>query len=327
MRTSFGPPWHGVTERAVFGPLDPNELVEGVVSECRRAFGVGVRDGFLYEVSSGVVIGCELKDGRRIVLKGHQPRWSAPFLAAVRHVQRALYADGYPCAAPIDEIITVGSAAMSVESELADPGIGPATDAARRGLATGLADLVERCRRIDAPGLDEHPLRQRSATVFPEPHSPIFDFEATSEGAEWIDEIASVARSIVDGDTSDVVIAHTDWCLRNVRLDGSGVVAVYDWDSLALLRETEAVALAAATWPKTGQPDDPTPTIADVDRYADIYEQRRGTMFTPMQRRATRAAAVASMAYTARCEHAIDPQEQIWTTTRPQLRSAAAVLD
>ncbi len=86
------------------------------------------------------------------------------------------------------------------------------------------------------------------------------------------------------------------------------------------------MALAAATWCKTGSAGDPTPTIGDIEQYVSDYETARRTPLTATQHRALRAAAVASMAYTARCEHAIDPHEHTWTTTRPRLREAAATL-
>jgi aminoglycoside phosphotransferase (APT) family kinase protein len=122
------------------------------------------------------------------------------------------------------------------------------------------------------------------------------------------------------------LIAHTDWSLRNVRVSGSDLLAVYDWDSLALLRESEAIALGAATWCKTGEPGDPTPTLEDVEAYIATYEAGRGKALTAVQHKAIRAAVVATLAYTARCEHSIDPHEQTWTTTRPQLRDAASRL-
>jgi Ser/Thr protein kinase RdoA (MazF antagonist) len=327
VRRSFAPPWSGVTERAVFGALDPDEIVGALETACERSLGSSLRDGFLYEVSAGVVIGCELVDGRRVIVKGYQPRWTPTFLGAVKRVQRYLHASGFPCPEPLDAEVCVGSAVMLAESVLPDPGVGSFGVRSRDVLAAALAELVERCRDLDEPDLAEHPLRRAFSGAFPEPHSPIFDFDATRVGAEWIDDIALRAQRVVDADRTTLVIAHTDWSLRNVRVDGAvGVVAVYDWDSLALLRESEAIALAAATWSKTGQPDDPTPTIADIDRYADAYEARRGRPFTSVQRRALRGAAVASMAYTARCEHAIDPHEQTWTTTRPRLREAAAAI-
>lgn len=326
VRRSFAPPWNAVTEAAIFGALDADEIVDALDAACARSLGSPLREGFLYEVSAGVVIGCQLVDGRRVVVKGYQPQWTPTFLAAVKRVQSSLHGVGYPCPRPHREALRVGDAVLLAESVLADPGVGHARAQERRALAIGLADVVERCRHLDEPALGEHPLRRPFRGTFPQPYSPIFDFDATCDGAEWIEDLALRAREVIDADTSSPVIAHTDWSLRNVRVDAARVVAVYDWDSLAPLRETEAVALAAATWTKTGQQNDPTPTIADIERYADEYEVRRGRCFTSVQRRVIRAAAIASMAYTARCEHAIDPQERIWTTTRPRLRAAAASL-
>jgi hypothetical protein len=326
VRRSFAAPWDAATERAVFGLLTPDDIVDALEAACHQSLESKLSDGFLYEVSAGVVIGCRLADGRRLILKGYQPRWTPTFLAAVKRTQRFLHTAGFPCPQPLDVEVRVGAAVMLAESVLPDPGVGSATAGSRRRLAVGLAELVELCRHLDEPGLAEHPLRRPFHGAFPEPHSPIFDFDATHAGAEWIEDIALRAREIIEPDTNPAVIAHTDWSVRNVRVDASRVVAVYDWDSLALLRESEAVALAAATWGKAGQPDDATPTIADIDLYADVYEARRGEPFTAVQRRAMRAAAIASMAYTARCEHAIDPHEQTWTTTRPRLREAAAAI-
>ena len=313
-------------EGAIFGPLDADDIVDALEAACERSLRSSLRDGFLYEVSAGVVIGCELVDGRQVIVKGYQPRWTTTFLAAVKRVQSFLHAADFPCPRPLDGAMRVGAAVMLAESVLPDPGVGPANAGSRGLLAVGLAELVERCRHLDEPGLAEHPLRRPFHGAFPEPHSPIFDFAATRDGAEWIEDLALRAREVVDADTSRPVIAHTDWSLRNVRIDDVGVVGVFDWDSLALLRESEAVALAAATWSKTGQPNDPTPTSTDIDLYADAYEARRGRQLTTVQRRAMHAAAIASMAYTARCEHAIDPHEQTWTTTRPRLREAAAAI-
>jgi hypothetical protein len=261
-----------------------------------------------------------------VVLKGYQPRWTPPFLAAVKRIQVALHVQGYPCARPLDVELRVGDATMLVESVLPDPGKSYLTDATRDALATGLADLVERCRTLDEPDLALHPLQVPFDGPFREPHSPIFDFPATRTGAEWLEDIALRSRSLMEEDTSVHVIAHTDWSSRNIRVDGHGPIAVYDWDSLALVPESEAAAIGATTWSKSGGTNDPTPGASDIDKYLDTYEARRGEPFTAVQRRAYLAACVAVMAYTARCEHSIDPHEQRWTTTRPQLRAAAAAL-
>lgn len=326
VRRSFAPPWHAVVERSVFGALEPDEIVDALDAACRSSLGAGLRDGFLYEVSVGVVIGCHLDDGRDVVVKGYQPRWTPRFLGAVKRIQSALHAQGYPCPRPLDVELSVGDAAMLVESVLPDPGASPLTETTRDSLATGLADLVERCRGMDEPDVALHPLRVPFDGPFREPHSPIFDFPATRAGAEWIEEIALKARALMEQDTTSHVIAHTDWSSRNVRVDERGPIAVYDWDSVTLVPESEAVAIGATTWSKSGRSDDPTPGAPDIDRYLEVYEARRGEPVNDVQRTAYRAATVAVMAYTARCEHAIDPREERFTTTRPRLRAAAAAL-
>ena len=326
VQRSFAPPWHAVTEHAVFGAIDVDGIVDAVAAACVRSFGAALVDAFLYEVSAGIVIGCRLDDGREVVLKAYQERWTPDFLGAVKRVQGALHGAGFPCPEPLDAELRIGAAHVLAESVLVDPGISPPTLDTRRVLAAGLAELIARCREHDEPALAMHPLRRPFTGAFPEPHSPIFDFDATRAGAEWLEDLALRARAVVDDDPTPPTIAHTDWSRRNVRAGATRLTAVYDWDSLALIRESEAVACAATTWCKSGAADDPTPTVEDLEGYVAEYEAARGTPLTAAQHRAVRAAAVGTMAYTARCEHAIDPDEQQWTTTRPRLRAAAASL-
>ena len=111
-----------------------------------------------------------------------------------------------------------------------------------------------------------------------------------------------------------------------MRLGPGGPVAVYDWDSLALVRESEAVAIAAVSWCKTGSRNDRTPDWDEVEAFISTFEEARGDRMSGHQHRAARAFALGAMAYTARCEHAIDPDEAMWTTTRPRVRAAAAFL-
>lgn len=327
VQRSLAGPGRGLIERAVFGRLDADEIIDALSATCAGTFGARLVDGFLYRVSVGVVIGCHLEDGRRVVLKAYQPRWTPPFLRAVKRVQAQLHHAGYPCPRPIDCEMSVAGATVVAEEVLPDPGVGTVTSPrAMSASAGGLAALIDRCRDIREPALTLHPLRATTVGVFPEPHSPLFDFEATQRGAEWIEDIARRAKRVSDEDRSEPVIAHTDWSLRNVRLGPSGPVAVYDWDSLALLREAEAVALAAVSWCKTGTSSDLTPGPEGIDAYIRSYEAARGSALSADQHRAARAAAVGAMAYTARCEHAIDPHEEVWTTTRPRLREARLLL-
>jgi len=325
---SLGEQWGGAVESLVFGP-DPraDRIVESVATACVETCGSELTEGFLYTVSVGCVFGCVLADGRRVVLKAYQPRWTVPFLEAVRRTQRHLHRGGFPCPEPLGDVVHVDGAMFVAEREHPDPGVGPLDASRAEASAAGLAEVINRCRALDEPSLALHPLRDPLEGLFPEPHSPIFDFAATAAGSEWIDELARRAVTIMARDVTPEVIAHTDWAARNVRIDDRrGVVAVYDWDSLAFVKECVALGSASVTWSKTGEDGEHTPSADDIDAYLDAYEVARGTALGPALRRSTRAAAVRSMAYTARCEHALDPTGQCWTTTRDRLRTDADAL-
>jgi hypothetical protein len=143
--------------------------------------------------------------------------------------------------------------------------------------------------------------------LYPTPHSPIFDFDATREGAAWIDEIAREARAERDSGDLPLVIAHMDWSARNVRLDRHGVTAVYDWDSLSMAPEAVAAGQAAATWRSTGETGDGVaPGSGEIEDFLEAFGVARGVPLVPGELSAARAAAVWVMAYSARCEHALE---------------------
>lgn len=102
------------------------------------------------------------------------------------------------------------------------------------------------------------------------------------------------------------MVAHTDWSARNVRFDEDRLLAVYDWDSLALVKESTAVGQAAMTWSVTADPGGTSfPERGSVLGYIEDYECARGGALGSGPRRAARAAAVWVLAYTARCEHSL----------------------
>jgi hypothetical protein len=170
-----------------------------------------------------------------------------------------------------------------------------------------------------APGLAQHPMNEPRAGLYPTPHSPLFDFDATAAGAEWIDDLARAALPY--SAIGRPVVAHTDWAARNVRLGPSGVRAFYDLDSLAIAPLPGALGTAAATWRSTAEPGDgPAPGVDEIDEWLGCYPD-------PLprdERRAVFAHALSVLAYSARCEHAIDPDEIRHRRARPTLRTDAA---
>ena len=171
-------------------------------------------------MSQGVVFGLRLEDGRQIVIKVHPPKQSSEFLAAVYRVQRHLADHGFPCPEPISGPLSLINGHATVE-ELQDVGIyADAHDPAiRRTMAETLYWLVDLTRDFaDMPGLQPGMLsRQPGSALWPEPHSKIFDFEATKVGSEWIDQIASKAMQVLSNSPGQKVIGHTDWSVKHFR--------------------------------------------------------------------------------------------------------------
>jgi hypothetical protein len=205
-----------------------------------------------------------------------------------------------------------GAGAMvCAEQVLDDPGRPPHRlgEAELVASAEGLAALVRVAAELpgdEVVGLAAHPMRTPEGELYPEPHSPLFDFDATAAGAEWIDDLARVALVARDGDETPLVVAHTDWSARNVRLSAAGGRGIYDADSLSLVAESTAVGIAAATWSAIGEAGEPiAPSPEESARWTRAYE-RAGRPLSEAQRHATGGAILHALAYTARCEHALE---------------------
>jgi hypothetical protein len=301
---------HGDFERERYGVADPHAVAAMVDALVREQLGVGVAGGLFYTVSIGAVVGVELGDGRgRVVVKLQPEPTSFAHLRAATEVQRALALEGFPAPRPLAGPVALGLGHATIE-EFLDGG-GPA-DAyrpeIRSALAAGLATLIARC----APFADRRDLavgqfaRERDA-LFPVPHSPLFDFEATAEGAEWIDAHARRARAVLDEPAAErPVVGHDDWRVEHVRFDGDRIVAVYDWASLKAMPETSFVGSAAHAYRVDWTTPDPrVPDRDDALAFVADYEVARGRAFTSEQRRRIDAYWLYAVAYNARCEHSL----------------------
>lgn len=301
--------WEPVTtDEAVFGTKDPAAIAALLDGFCQHELGSGVTGALFYGSSVGCVAGVELGDGRSVVVKAYQRRWGRGFLAAVSRVQGHLAAHGFPCPEAILGARPLGPALANVETVLPDPGVrtlASPTDMAAS--AAGLARQIGLCRDVAEPILSNHPLNAEPGQLYPEPHSPFFDFSARAGDAAWIDRLGAQARAERDADRWPLVIAHTDWSARNIRVHDGQLAAAYDWDSLSRVAEPVAIGQAAATWCSFGEPGDPiAPSPEQTMAYVSAYEAAAGRQLTAQQRRAARAAALWVLCYTARCEHAIE---------------------
>ncbi len=299
----------------IHGTEEPARIAEQVAT---FLLSVGVSQpvaACLFHVASvGSVTGVVVGDGSELVVKAYQPAWTPEFLGGVQATQTRLWRAGLPCGKPVGGPARCGVGLATIETHVADPGQPEAFgDRERRASAEGLALLIESARFDHR--LATHPLSGPSGSLYPEPHSPLFDFDATRNGAEWIDDLARLAKANERDDAT--VIAHTDWSARNVRLRAEGVTAIYDLDSLGAASLPTAVGRAAATWRALGEGEEPmAPDIDEIEDWLDCFPM----MLSMTDRRAALGSALWVLCYTARCEHAVDPTEQIHTRARRRLR-------
>jgi hypothetical protein len=299
-------------DAAVFGRSDPEGIADTVITFAREHLGATPVAGLFYRASAGCVVGVRLGSGEDVVLKAYQDRWRAPFLRAVQTVQAQAAGGGLPCArARLAPTQLPGRRNLAVvETWWPDPGMRAIKGApARRVSAVGLAGLIRVCSSLPdgvRAAMADHPLRAVARRLYPEPHSPLFEFETTTDGAAWIDDIARQAASLREADGTPPVVAHTDWSARNIRLGDDRLLAVYDWDSVSLVPESAAVGQAAVTWCVTSEPGGSEfPTLDEIVGFVEDYEAASAGRLSPAQWRAAGGAAAWVLAYTARCEHSL----------------------
>jgi len=304
-------------ERDIYGTADPYEIARVVDRFCATHLGAPIAASLFYASSQGSASGVGLADGRRVVVKVHTPAWAPAFLDAVHTVQRHLAGRGFPCPRPLLGPTRLGHGYATVE-ELVD---GDDADAhrpvLRRAMAETLALLVASARDlVDVPGVGAA-LRSRMSArrpvddIWPEPHSPIFDFKATTAGAAWIDGIAAQAKVAMARGAGEEVIGHTDWSAQNCRFVDERIRVVYDWDSHALDKETIIVAQAATNFPYNWTRPQPPfgPSHEEARAFVREYEGARGCPFTSGDWATMAATATYSLAYGARLEHSLHSTE------------------
>jgi aminoglycoside phosphotransferase (APT) family kinase protein len=319
----------GYLEKAIFATDDPAAIAEAVARAVHEHVHVPVGGALFYAASAGCVLGLQLADGRPIVLKVYQSHWDPSFLRAVQRVQRSVAATGFPCPTPVGEPVALGQGWATMESLLPDPGPGrPLDESFMAQSSAGLVRLLHSARGQTFDGLELHPFRLAAGDLYPIPHNPIFDLRGTATGAEWIDDWARRSWTRRNSDALRPVIAYLDWSARNVRLTRAGLVAVYDWDSLGVASEATAAGQAATTWRSTGETGTgAAPDAGEIERFIGGFARARGVPFSELEWGTARAAAVWVMAYSARCEHALE-QATPWRRTRARdwLRTQAGLL-
>ncbi|MDP9410902.1 MAG: phosphotransferase [Actinomycetota bacterium] len=316
-----------ILAESVLGTADPGRIASSLKGFCSSMLGSPVEDVLFCEVSIGAAFGLRLSDARRVVLKAHPPDQAPDFLASVHRVQLHLSDRGFPCPRPVlgptffgaglatvDELVDAGEFADAHEPEI------------RSEMARALARLIELASEVPQEALAplEGPWWPKDG-LWPPPHNALFDFEATAAGAGWIDEIAMEAKWIVQNTPIGTVVCHGDWSANQMRFEGGKMSVAYDWDSLRVDKETTFVGHAATHFPYTDHLDVlASPSPEEVKLFVEEYEAARGASFSGPERAALFAAATYSLAYTARCEHAVDPKGNRFPGSRREALASTA---
>lgn len=301
-------------ELAIYGFDDAKAIASAIDEFCKREVGASVANTLFYQSSIGAVAGVLLADGRRVVVKAHQPDWSYSRLEEVVRLQRYIAAQTGLAPMVLVGPLPLGQGWAVVEAytergvscNAHDPTI-------RQELAKSLYAIVELLEPFtNACILPPQPLTSLpQGALWPTPHSQLFDFDATRAGAEDIDSLAEKARARIVP-CGRVVIGHGDWRAEHIRFENMQPVMAFDWDSLCKGVEPELVGFTAhafcADWSRTDYVQ--APTLEEAQAFVADYEEARGHPFEADEKMLCGAAFAYSVAYTARCTHALGLNER-----------------
>jgi hypothetical protein len=236
-----------------------------------------------------------LADGRTVVVKAR------PFhdrLVGCAHVQRHLWAAGFPCPEPIAGPSRFGDLALSAEAAV-EPGPSPSAPPAA-AFAALLARLIAAAPPVPAtPPLDPAPPWIRwyhdEGPIWPAPDDRDADLHATDS---WHDDAARAVRGRLAQFAAPRVVGHCDFESHNIWwLDGEPL-AVHDWDSAVAEPEAVIVGVAAAMHPAGA--DRYAASVEESTAFLDAYERASGRSWTADERAAAWAAGLWILLFNAK---------------------------
>lgn len=269
---------------------------------CREVLGASVSATIFSRGRLAQVIGVQLDDGRKVVVK---LRPASPRLAAVVSTQRHLHQSGVPCPRPLAGPLPFRGQAITADSYVpADqlPGGVPPADACAELLAAIVAAgppasaVAELNPAPPWVGWD-HPGDQ----TWPPPDDLDADLNR-SAASDWLDAAARRVRQALLAHASAPVVGHVDWEAHNMGWDGESPIVVYDWDSLAIRTEPTIVGAAATVFASTtGRTV--AASVSDTATFLDSYQRRREP-FPAEDMKAAWAAGLWTLLYNAKKETA-----------------------
>jgi hypothetical protein len=300
-------------ELAIFGSGDAYCIAGILARFCEQNLGSRTAGGLFHQSSIGSVSGVVLDDGRSVVIKAHQPERSRQFLAEVVRLQSYLADLNLLATRVIAGPLPIGRGYAIVE-QFTDVGSKAEVHLPqiRSALAKSLHAIVRACDSLVAStSLEASLLASPGVTLWPVPHSKLFDFSANAEEAAWIDDVAKRARAQMMP-AGNRVIGHGDWRAEHVRFRGNIPVIAFDWDSLCCELEPALIGTTAhgfcADWSQGDNRQ--APSRDEARAFIEEYERARGKVFSAEERQLCGACFAYASAYAARCGHAAGRDER-----------------
>ena len=254
----------------------------------------------LFEVAHlSIVTGLRLADGREVVVKARPP---AHRIQACVHVQRHLWAAGFPCPEPLAGPHPLGTLTATAEAFV--PGgtrLEPGADSPRL-FADALAVLVRLAPPVAAlPTFAAPPAwvfwDHNQPGTWPLPDDRDDDLNRHPEPA-WLEEVGRRVRCRLVQCRKPPVVGHADWEEPNLRWIDRRLHVVHDWDSVVSRPEAAIAGVAAAVCPTFGGPG--TTTLEESDAFLRAYEQGRCQPWSLDERQVCWAAGLWIRAYNAK---------------------------
>jgi len=248
------------------------------------------------------VIGLELADGRRVVVKVRSP---SERLTACCLVQRSLWSQGFPCPELLVAPTSLDGNAVTAEVFIDGGEPLPSTGRAPELFADALARLVRLTPPADSlPTLWPPPAwvwwDHAEDGAWPPPDDLDCDLNAVAEPG-WLTDIAQRARRRLLACAEHPVVGHADWYSENLRWVGERLHVVYDWDSVAALPEAALAGAAAAIFTSTVQPGGEA-TVDQSGQFLTAYANARGKPWTASEYEVCWAAGLWTRAFDAKKE-------------------------
>jgi hypothetical protein len=289
----------------IIGTSDPKAVISFINEFAAPHCDSKIEKILFLEPSAGAVFGFLLASGKKVILKLFNKNISHDYLLQMNDIQKIFYEEKYPAPAVLSPIFQFNRGYAGFYEFIEGNKENAHKSEIRDELALHLAkfsDIIDKHRFLPMNTFMQESIKNK---LWPTPHNVLFDLEKTTQGAEWIDSKAKVAKQILDEQKFQKKLAYTDWSVKNTIYKDRKLIGVFDWDALGCMSEPEMVGSAAAQFTADWESGNKvTPTPDEARSFVKSYEKYRGRVFTKDELKIASASSDYLIALISRFEHA-----------------------